>query len=143
MTAENGLRGYTAGEITPETFRIRYQTGSMFHGETMFVLFGDGRYRLRVTTAGGLNEKQFSGEIAPEQVQNIVTTLIDSAYWQATTVPPYEPDSVMVNISIHNGDDGHVTAINNSEVSAQPGFAKAETALLNLIKELSDGEITY
>jgi hypothetical protein len=139
---ERSLDAYLAREVPPAEFAVHYRIGDEFSGETEFRLWGDGRYDLRSTVTPGRATRTFAGQAEAAEVEELVRALKEARIWEATHVrtKPGEDDPE-ASIAVEGAGQEERVALWVSEIRESPPFARAQQALLALIRRLSGGEV--
>jgi hypothetical protein len=121
---------------------LSYEVGDEFRGATAFRLATDGAYELRSTRTTGRRELTFDGRIQPERARAIAATWRDASVWevrhQRSKPGDDDPEAIL---ALEAGDRRSEVVLWVSEIPSSERFRRAREPLLDLLGELSDGQI--
>lgn len=139
---EDLINGYLDGSVAPAQFLVRYRIGDSFSGETGLDLRGDGTYDAFSTATAGRQRRSYSGRLPTDQVRAVVRALRDAKVWEARHVrnKPREDDPPASLSVAADGRDAEIT-LWVSEIGRVPPFAAAQDAVLDVVREVSGGEV--
>jgi hypothetical protein len=124
-----------------EPAAVTYTVGGTYPGWTSLRLTADGDYELQSTMAEDGQQHGFSGKVRPDQVAEFVTLLRNERIWEVEHVKKRAPGETAARIEVTVGDRSAVVELWTSEVRRVPAFQRATAVLVELIGELSGGEI--
>lgn len=136
------LQAYLDGKLSPDEIELLYHIGDDFSGETDFRLRGDGDFALWSTVTAGRARRDFAGRVDPEEVKIVARALLDAQLWtvQHLRSIPGEDDPE-ARIAVQKGGESAVAVLWVSEVKDVAAFAEAQKVLLDLIWQVSGGEV--
>ena len=139
---EELINDYLDGTAAPAQFLVRYRIGDSFSGETGLDLHGDGTYEAFSTATAGRQRRTYSGQLPADQVRALVRALRDAKVWEARHVrsKPREDDPPASLFIAADGRDAEVT-LWVSEIGRVPPFAAAQDAVLDVVRQISGGEV--
>lgn len=139
MSFESDLGGVAEGTLDGV---LSYAVGDEFRGATELRLATDGAYELRSTRTAGRQELTFDGRIEPERVQAIAAAWRDARLWDVRHLrsKPGDDDPEAI-LALEAGDTRSEAVLWVSEVPSSEPFRRAREPLLELIQELSDGQV--
>lgn len=136
------LADYLAGKVAPDKIAILYHIGDEFSGETDFRLQGDGSFTLWSTVTAGRARRDYTGQVDLEQVKNVARGLLSARVWEVRHVRSIPgDDDPEVRIAIQHGDSIAQAVLWVSELKERPAFTEAQKPLLELIHQVSRGEV--
>jgi hypothetical protein len=129
-------------QVDGQFFWLDYHIGSEFYGETAAHFEADGKYELWSTATPGRERRQFSGRCDPKEVRDIVALIKREQLWTVQHVQPNQADDDSLAI-LQVGDATRHARIELwvSEIESVPSFGRVQTAVLDVIRRLSGGEI--
>jgi hypothetical protein len=139
VSFESDLSGLAEGTFDGV---ISYEVGDEFRGATAIRLGTDGAYDLRSTRTAGRRELSFEGEIDPERVRAVAAAWREARLWEVRHVrsKPGDDDPEAI-LALDAGGCRSEVVLWISEVPSSEPFQRAGVPLLDLIQELSDGQI--
>jgi hypothetical protein len=136
------LNGFLEGTIAPADFVLRYRIGSAMKDETAFELHGDGRYSAESTATAGGRRLTYAGELGADEVQSLVGALVDARVWETEHVIRRQPKGdVPAVIAVSAGGAEAEVTLWASEIADVPQFDVAQSAVLAVVRRVSDGEV--
>jgi hypothetical protein len=136
------LQAYLDGTLSPDDIAILYHVGDEFSGETDFRLHGDGVFSLWSTVTAGRTRRDYTGRVDQKQVGDVARALLHGQVWNVQHVRAISgDDDPEVRIAVQNGDRVTEVILWVSEVNHRPAFAEAQRSLIELIREVSRGEV--
>ena len=142
MSIESDLGKYLDGTTNRSEFVIRYHIGDDFSTETQFDLRGDGAFDLWSTATHGRQRRTFSGQLDINQVQQVVTALQETRFWEVQHIKTHPgEDDPEASIAVTAGGDSFQVTLWVSEIRHSPIFNKAQQLLLALVHEISGGQV--
>jgi hypothetical protein len=121
---------------------IDYAIGDAFSGRTELSVRGDGSYHASSTATAGREPVEFTGTVAPAEVEQIVSALKDARVWESEHVrsKPREDDPEAI-VAVRSSATSGEVRLWVSEIARVPQFAAAQDALLAFARRVSDGAI--
>ena len=121
---------------------LSYEVGDEFRGATELRLGADGAYELRSTRTAGRRALTFEGRVDPERVRAVAAVWREVRLWEVAhqRSKPGEDDPEAV-LALRTGPRRSAVVLWVSEVPSSEAFQRAREPLLDLIQELSDGQI--
>jgi hypothetical protein len=136
------LQAYLDGTLSPDDIAILYHVGDEFSGETDFRLHGDGVFSLWSTVTAGRARRDYTGRVDQKQVGDVARALLRGQVWNVRHVRAIPgDDDPEVRIAVQSGDSLAEVILWVSEVNHRPAFADAQRSLIELIREVSRGEV--
>ena len=136
---ESDLPGLVEGTLDGD---LSYEIGDEFRGATELRLGSDGTYELRSTRTAGLQKLTFEGRVDPERVRAVAAAWREAQLWEVEhqRSKPGEDDPEAI-LALETGGRRSEVVLWVSEVPSSDAFQRAREPLLELIQELSDGQI--
>jgi hypothetical protein len=136
------LKEYINGSLKPESLEIKYRIGDEFTGITSFDLLGNGKYQLISNVRKGRLLKNIEGSIEQNHVRDLVSLMQSNELWNVSHFQAQIADGDRVtSIEVRNGEDSQTVVLWGAEVKEVPAYNKVQDRILELIKEISSGEI--
>ena len=136
---ESDLPGLVEGTLDGV---LSYEIGDEFRGATELRLGSDGTYELSSTRTAGRQKLTFEGRVDPERVRAVAAAWREAQLWEVEhqRSKPGEDDPEAI-LALETGGRRSEVVLWVSEVPSSDAFQRAREPLLELIQELSDGEI--
>jgi hypothetical protein len=136
---ESDLTGLEQGTLDAV---LSYAVGDEFRGATELRLGSDGAYELSSTRTADRQRLTFEGRIDPERVRAVAAAWRGARLWEVEHLrsKPGEDDPEAI-LALETGGRRSAVVLWVSEVRTSEPFQRAREPLLELIQELSDGEI--
>jgi hypothetical protein len=136
---ESDLTGLEQGALDGV---LSYAVGDEFRGATELRLGSDGAYELSSTRTAGRQKLTFEGRVDPERVRAVAAAWREARVWEVEHLrsKPGEDDPEAV-LALETGGRRSDVVLWVSEVPSSEPFQRAREPLLELIQELSDGQI--
>jgi hypothetical protein len=136
---ESGLAGLEEGTLDGV---LSYEVGNEFRGATELRLGSDGTYELSSTRTADRQKLKFEGRVDPARVRAAAAAWREARLWEVEhqRSKPGEDDPEAI-LALDAGGRRSDVVLWISEVPSSEAFQRAREPLLELIQELSDGQI--
>jgi hypothetical protein len=136
---ESDLAGLEQGTLDGV---LSYRVGDEFRGATELRLAADGSYELSSTRTAGRRRLTFEGRIDAERVRAVAAAWRAARLWDVEhqRAKPGEDDPEAI-LALETGGRRSDVVLWVSEVPSSEPFRRAREPLLELVQELSDGQI--
>lgn len=136
------LKAYLAREMAGSDITFYYHIGDSFSGESDFQLRGDGSYEVWSTVTKERQRKNYSGHLDLSQVEALAQAMIAVQIWEVKHIrsKPGEDDPQAI-IGVKTGQQNFQVVLWVSEISKSPPFVEVQKHILDLVHEVSNGEV--
>ena len=136
------IEAFLRGDMPRGTFVLRYRIGSGFSGLTTLEVRGNGDYEAVSTVTEGRRKLHFTGRISSERLERLVQAVAEARVWETPAdfgIPKL--DEPVPTIAVEADGEEQEVSVPASRLKEVPTFARAQEAMLEFVREVSDGAV--